>query len=91
MYTARTVLCFALLGLAGQAGAETPYRHEYLNGGYFEVEPEVAQAPSPSPAVVPRETEAAPYRHSYRNGGHFDGEFAAPAKDAPLEQAQTRE
>lgn len=38
MYLARIALCCsALLGVAAQAGAEeTPYRHEYINGGYFE-------------------------------------------------------
>lgn len=92
MHTARTVICCALLGLAGQAGADdTPYKHEYLNGGYFEGVPEVAQAFSPRTAVAPMKTEVTPYRHSNRNSDHFDGESAAPAGNLLPEAAQTRE
>lgn len=92
MHTARTVLCCALLGLAGQAGADdTPYKHEYLNGGYFEGVPEVAQPSSPGPTTIPRATDATPYRHSYRNGGSFNGQSAAPGGNSPLKQVQTRE
>jgi hypothetical protein len=45
MSSARTILYLALLGSMGQAGAETPYRHEYLNGGYFEGVPDAGNAP----------------------------------------------
>jgi hypothetical protein len=90
MYPARIVLCFALLGAAAQACAEdTPYRHEYLNGGYFEGAPGAAQASPPDHAAVPSEREATPYHHSYRNGGHFDGEAPAPGGKAPEKPAQT--
>ncbi len=48
MYAARNVLCFALPGAVAQAGAdETPYRHEYLNGGYFEGAPDAGNAAPP--------------------------------------------
>jgi len=44
MSSARTILYLALLGSMSQAGAETPYRHEYLNGGHFEGVPDAGNA-----------------------------------------------
>ncbi|MDO9008389.1 MAG: hypothetical protein Q8S73_10875 [Deltaproteobacteria bacterium] len=80
MHTARIVFCFALLGLAGQAAAEeTPYKHEYLNGGYFEGASDAGQAAAPGDGSGETQVVATPYRHIYRNSSHFDDEAAAQA------------
>lgn len=90
MYIARTFLCGALLGLAVQAGADdTPYKHDYINGGNFDGAPEAAQAPSSEPAVVPRGTETAYPRH--RNDASFGRHSAVPGETGPLKSARTRE
>lgn len=78
MYTARIVLCFALLGAAAQACAEdTPYRHEYLNGGYFEGASDAEQVAAPSDDRGKTQAVATPDRPIYHRD--FDGEAATQA------------
>ncbi|MDA8260526.1 MAG: hypothetical protein M0Z99_33655 [Betaproteobacteria bacterium] len=44
MSSAQIILYLAMLGSMSQAGAETPYQHEYLNGGYFDGVPDARNA-----------------------------------------------
>ncbi|MBT9538583.1 hypothetical protein [Thiobacillus sp.] len=83
MHTARIVFCFALLGLAGPAGAEdTPYKHEYLNGGYFEGAPEAGNPARPDDEKgTDAETPSSYANHHNTPANAYPGKQAIVAGD----------
>lgn len=63
-----SIAVFCLLA-ASNVLAETPYKHQYENGGYFEISEETETVPQD------KVSENKKIRHEYINDGHF-GNYA---------------
>lgn len=63
-----TILATILFAVSCNALADEPYKHQYENGGNFDVQEEVVSA-------FP---EGDPFKHAYENGGYFDVEALPP-------------